>query len=65
MKELQNLYEAILDVNFDRCNFYNKMKRFEILAQPDEHIIPIHPRKRHISSDSMQKKYNELKREKM
>ena len=31
IKELQNLYEAILDVHFDRRNFYNKMKRLEML----------------------------------
>ena len=26
IKELQNLYEAILEVRFDRRNFYNKMQ---------------------------------------
>ena len=36
IKELQNLYEAILDVRFDRRNFYNKMKRLELLDQIDQ-----------------------------
>lgn len=33
IKELQNLYEAILGVRFDRRNFYSKMKRLEMLEQ--------------------------------
>ena len=40
IKELQNLYEAILGVRFDRRNFYNKMKRLEMLEQLDETINP-------------------------
>ena len=40
IKELQNLYEAILDVRFDRRNFYNKMKRLEMLEQLDETVNP-------------------------
>lgn len=40
IKELQNLYEAILDVHFDRRNFYNKMKRLEILVQLQERAMP-------------------------
>lgn len=32
MTELQNLYEAILGVKFDRRNFYNKMLKLGILA---------------------------------
>ena len=39
IKELQNLYEAILDVKFDRRNFYNKMKHLEILSQLDETVL--------------------------
>jgi 8-oxo-dGTP diphosphatase len=35
MSELQNLYEAILDVKFDRRNFYKKMLSLEILEQAD------------------------------
>lgn len=33
MKELQSLYEAILDVKFDRRNFYKKMQHLELLIQ--------------------------------
>ena len=40
IKELQNLYEAILDVRFDRRNFYNKMKRLGMLDQLEETINP-------------------------
>ena len=32
MTELQNLYEAILEVKFDRRNFYNKMLKLGILS---------------------------------
>ena len=35
-KELQLLYEAILDVKFDRRNFYKKMLHLEILTQLEE-----------------------------
>ncbi|MGM9794776.1 MAG: NUDIX hydrolase [Candidatus Aphodosoma sp.] len=35
VKELQNLYEAILCVHFDRRNFYNKMRHFGMLEQVD------------------------------
>ena len=40
MKELQNLYEAILDVRFDRANFSKKMLHFNILTQLDETVWP-------------------------
>ena len=40
IKELQNLYEAILDLRFDRRNFYNKMKRLEMLEQTDRTAKP-------------------------
>lgn len=35
MTELQNLYEAILVVKFDRRNFYNKMLKLGILAEAE------------------------------
>lgn len=35
MTELQNLYEAILEVKFDRRNFYNKMIKLGILAEAE------------------------------
>lgn len=33
MPQLQNLYESILEVKFDRRNFANKMKHLEILSE--------------------------------
>lgn len=36
MSELQNLYEAILEVKFDRRNFYNKMLKLGILAEAEK-----------------------------
>lgn len=35
MTELQNLYEAILEVKFDRRNFYNKMLKLGILVEAE------------------------------
>ncbi len=35
MPELQNLYEAILEVKFDRRNFYNKMLKLGILTEAE------------------------------
>ena len=35
MSELQNLYEAILEVKFDRRNFYNKMIKLGILCEAE------------------------------
>ncbi len=39
MTQLQHLYEAILDVKFDRRNFSNKMQHLGILTQLDETVI--------------------------
>lgn len=36
IKELQHLYEAILDVKFDRRNFYKKMLHYELITQVPE-----------------------------
>lgn len=36
MKQLQHLYEAVLDVKFDRRNFYNKMLHLGLLAEQPE-----------------------------
>ena len=33
LPQLQNLYESILEVKFDRRNFANKMKHYEILTE--------------------------------
>lgn len=35
MTELQNLYEAILGVKFDRRNFYNKMLKLGVLSEAE------------------------------
>lgn len=60
IKELQNLYEAILGVNFDRRNFYNKMRHFEILIQLDETAKPT-PKKEAFLFRFNSEKYYELK----
>lgn len=39
MPELQNLYEAILDMKFDRRNFYNKMLKLEILSEVERRAV--------------------------
>lgn len=36
MSALQNLYEAILEIKFDRRNFYNKMIKLGILLEAEE-----------------------------
>ena len=36
MSELQNLYETILEVKFDRRNFYNKITKLGILSEVEE-----------------------------
>lgn len=60
IKELQNLYEAILDVNFDRRNFYNKMRRLGILELLEETVKPT-PKKEAFLFKFNAEKYNELK----
>lgn len=40
IRELQNLYEAVLDLHFDRRNFYSKMKRLEMLEPTGETANP-------------------------
>lgn len=60
IKELQNLYEAILDVHFDRRNFYNKMKRLEMLDATNEKVNPS-KKKKAILFRFNKAKYNELK----
>ena len=40
MRQLQNLYESILDVHFDRGNFSKKMLHFNILTPLDESVRP-------------------------
>lgn len=40
MKELQQLYEAVLDVKFDRRNFSKKMLHFDLLNELGETVWP-------------------------
>ena len=60
IKELQNLYEAILDVRFDRRNFYNKMKRLGMLEQLGETVNPSQKKEAFLFRFN-KAKYDELK----
>lgn len=60
IKELQLLYEAILDVKFDRRNFYNKMKHLGILTQLDE-TVQNSPQREAFLFKFNPEKYSELK----
>jgi 8-oxo-dGTP diphosphatase len=60
MTELQNLYEAILDVKFDRRNFYNKMLKLGILAEA-EHRAANTARRIPVKYKFNREKYAELK----
>lgn len=60
VKELQNLYEAILDVRFDRRNFYNKMKRLGMLEQLEETVNPSQKKEAFVFRFN-KLKYDELK----
>ena len=62
LKQLQNLYEAILDVRFDRSNFAKKMLHLNILTQLDETVWPTPKREAYLYSFN-QESYNELKRQ--
>lgn len=61
MTELQNLYEAILEVKFDRRNFYNKILKLGILSETEPRPAGTSrrkPIKYRFNSD----KYDELKK---
>lgn len=58
LRQLQTLYEAILDVNFDRSNFAKKMLHFNILTQLDETVWPTPKREAYLYSFN-QESYNE------
>lgn len=60
IKELQNLYEAILGVRFDRRNFYNKMRRLEMLEHFDATVNPSQKKEAYLFRFNKQK-YDELK----
>ena len=60
MSQLQNLYEAILNVKFDRRNFYNKMLKLDILI-PADHRAADTPTRTPRLYRFNREKYNELK----
>ena len=60
IKQLQNLYEAILDMRFDRRNFYNKMRRLGMLELTGDTANPSQRREANLFSFNAEK-YAELK----
>ncbi len=60
LKELQTLYESVLDVRFDRRNFAKKMLHLDILIQLDETVWPTPKREAYLYKFNIEK-YNELK----
>ncbi len=60
IKQLQNLYEAILDMRFDRRNFYNKMRRLGMLELTGDTANPSQRRVANLFSFNAEK-YAELK----
>ena len=60
MSALQNLYEAILEMKFDRRNFYNKMLKLGILSEAEERLKNA-SRRTPIKYRFNAKKYAELK----
>lgn len=60
MKQLQNLYEAILDVHFDRRNFAKKMYHLELLIQTDD-MVRTSPKRESQLLRFNKEKYEELK----
>ena len=60
MSALQNLYEAILEMKFDRRNFYNKMLKLGILSEAEERPKNA-SRRTPIKYRFNAKKYEELK----
>lgn len=60
IKQLQNLYEAILDMRFDRRNFYNKMRRLGMLELTGDTANPSQRREVNLFSFNAEK-YAELK----
>lgn len=60
MGELQNLYEAILEVKFDRRNFYNKMLKLGLLIEAEKRPANT-PSRIPVKYRFNNKKYTELK----
>ena len=63
LPQLQNLYEAILQVKFDRRNFANKMKHYNILSEVDDGT-PRHGTRTPIKYSFNEESYERLKEEK-
>lgn len=61
MKELQSLYEAILDVKFERRNFAKKMLHYELVTQLDETVWPTAKREAFLFSFSKEN-YEQFKK---
>lgn len=61
MKQLQELYEAILGVKFDRRNFYNKMLHIGVLTPLDEREWFSNRRESYLYKFNPEK-YDEMKR---
>lgn len=60
LPQLQNLYESILEVKFDRRNFANKMKHYEILSEfPND--LPRHGTRTPINYRFDKENYDRLK----
>lgn len=60
MKELQTLYETILNVKFDRRNFSKKMLKLDLLTKLNETKYPTPKKEAALFSFNLEK-YNELK----
>ena len=60
MKQLQHLYEAILDVRFDRRNFYNKMLKLGLLTELEEKIKLVNKKEAYLYKFNREN-YDELK----
>lgn len=60
MKQLQNLYEAILDVHFDRRNFAKKMFHLGLLIQTED-TVRTSPKRESQLLRFNKEKYDELK----
>lgn len=60
LRELQMLYEAILEVRFDRRNFTKKMLHLELLTELDETTRPTPKREAKLFRFNLEK-YEELK----
>lgn len=60
LRELQTLYEAVLDVHFDRRNFAKKMLHNGLIEPLDETVWPTPKRKAQLYRFN-EKNYNELK----